>query len=54
LLANRKDDPKLAYARALLSNAEGKSDRALTMLDTLANGHDQFDRARAAVRAVEL
>ena len=24
------------------------------MLDTLANGHDQFDRARAAVRAVEL
>ncbi len=54
LLANRKDDPKLAYARALLSNAEGKSDHALSMLDTLANGHDQFDRARAAVRAVEL
>ena len=54
LLKTRKDDPKLAYARALLSNAEGKSDHALTMLDTLANGHDQFDRARAAVRAVEL
>ena len=54
LLANRKDDPKLAYARALLSNAEGKTDQALTMLDKLANGHDQFDRARAAARAVEL
>jgi hypothetical protein len=54
LLRSRKDDPKLAYARALLSNAEGKSDQALTMLDRLANGHDQFDRARAAVRAVEL
>jgi hypothetical protein len=54
LLADRKDDPKLAYARALLSNAEGKTDRALTMLDKLANGHDQFDRSRAAVRAVEL
>jgi hypothetical protein len=26
----------------------------LTMLDALASGHDQFDRARAAVRAVEL
>ena len=38
----------------MLSNAEGKSDQALTMLDKLANGHDQFDRARAAVRAVEL
>jgi hypothetical protein len=54
LLADRKDDPKLAYARALLSNAKGKSDQALAMLDRLANGHDQFDRARAAVRAVEL
>lgn len=54
LLSERKDDPKLAYARALLNNAEGKSDQALTMLDTLAKGHDQFDRARAAVRAVEL
>ena len=54
MLSERKDDPKLAYARALLNNAEGKSDQALAMLDTLANGHDQFDRARAAVRAVEL
>lgn len=54
LLAQRKDDPKLAYARALLKQAEGETDQALGMLDTLANGHDQFDRARAAIRAVEL
>ncbi len=54
LLAGRKDDPKLEYARGLLSNAQGKTDQALTMLDKLANSHDQFDRARAAVRAVEL
>jgi tetratricopeptide (TPR) repeat protein len=54
LLAQRKNDPKLAYARALMEQAEGDTDQALGMLDALANGHDQFDRARAAVRAVEL
>ena len=54
LLDQRKDDPKLAYARALMQQADGDTDQALSMLDALANGHDQFDRARAAVRAVEL
>jgi tetratricopeptide (TPR) repeat protein len=54
LLKLRKNDPDLAYARALIKQAEGDTDEALGMLDALANGHDQFDRARAAVRAVEL
>lgn len=54
MLDQRKNDPKLAYARALMRQAEGDTDGALGMLDELANGHDQFDRARAAVRAVEL
>ena len=54
LLDQRKDDPKLAYARALQRQAEGDTDRALDMLDAIAAGHDQFDRSRAAVHAVEL
>lgn len=54
LLAVTKDDPHLAYARALMRQAEGDTAQALTMLDALATGHDQFDRARAAVRAVDL
>jgi hypothetical protein len=54
LLARRKDDPNLDYARALLRQAQGNTDQALSLLDGLANGHDQFDRARAAVRAAEL
>jgi tetratricopeptide (TPR) repeat protein len=54
LLNQRKNDPQLAYARALMQQAEGDTEQALSMLDELANGHDQFDRARAAIRAVEL
>ncbi len=54
LLDQRKGDPKLAYARAMLRQANGDSTQALSMLDAIAAGHDQFDRARAAVRAVEL
>lgn len=54
LLDQRKDDPKLAYARALMQQANGDTAKALTMLDALANGNDRFDRVRAAVRAVEL
>jgi len=54
LLNERKDDPKLAFARALMKQAEGDTSQALDMLDALATGHDQFDRARASVRAVEL
>jgi hypothetical protein len=54
LLDQRPDDPLLAYARALRVQSEGETDKALALLDALANGRDQFDRARAAVRAVEL
>ena len=54
LLDQRKDDPRLDYARAMVKQADGDTDQALNMLDALANGRDQFDRARAAVRAVEL
>jgi hypothetical protein len=54
LLADHPNDPKLLYARAMLGLKNGESDKALAMLDKLAVGHDQFDRARAAVRAVEL
>jgi len=54
LLAQRKDDRRLDYARALQRQAEGDTDQALGLLDDLAAGHDRFDRARAAIRAVEL
>jgi hypothetical protein len=54
LLAQRKDDPRLAFARALLKQTDGDTAGALAGYDALAAGHDQRDRARAAVRAVEL
>ncbi len=54
LLDQQKTDPKLAYARALMRQTEGDTDQALSLLDALAKGRDQFDRARAASRAVEL
>jgi hypothetical protein len=54
LLDRRKDDTSLDYARALLDQAEGNTERALERLDSLTTGHDQYNRARAGVRAVEL
>jgi tetratricopeptide (TPR) repeat protein len=54
LLSLRPEDTKLAYARALLRQAEGDGEKALALYDAIANGHDQFDRARAAIRALEL
>lgn len=54
LLDQQADNAALAYARALRAGAEGRTDDALAMLDTIAAGHDRFDRARAAVRAVEM
>ena len=54
LLTESKDDHRLDYARAMMKQAEGDTNHALDMLDHLANGRDQFDRARAAIRAVEL
>jgi hypothetical protein len=54
LLADRKNDTTLDYARALQKQAEGDTDKALELLDALAAGHDRFNRARASARAVEL
>jgi hypothetical protein len=54
LLRLQPEDPKLAYAQALLRQTEGDGDKALALYDAIAGGHDQFDRARAAIRAVEL
>ncbi len=54
LLADRKNDTSLDYARALQKQAEGDTDKALELLDALAAGHDRFNRARASARAVEL
>jgi hypothetical protein len=55
LLAHQKEDnPTLAMARAMLREANGDTDGALAIYDTLAAGPDQFAHARAAVRAVEL
>ncbi len=54
LLALRKDDPGLAYARALLKQAQGDNDGALALLDALTNTRSMLDHARAAVRATEL
>ncbi|HVY17763.1 MAG TPA: hypothetical protein VHB27_21260 [Rhodopila sp.] len=54
LMDARPNDPRLAYARALRRQADGDTDGALAMLDRLAQGHDQFDRLRGPVHAIEL
>jgi tetratricopeptide (TPR) repeat protein len=54
LLALREDDPTLAYARALLTEARGDKAGALTQFDAVANTRSQFDHARASVHATEL
>lgn len=54
MLDLNKDDHRLDYARALMAEAEGRTGDALLRLDALTRGHDQFDRARASKRAVEL
>jgi hypothetical protein len=54
LLGHAKGLPGLDLARAMLAQANGDTDTALALYDTLAAGHDQFLRVRAAVRAVEL
>ncbi|MGA3403953.1 MAG: hypothetical protein ABSC95_32495, partial [Acetobacteraceae bacterium] len=54
LLARAKDLPGLDLARAMLAQATGDTDAALRQYDALAASHDQFVRARAAVRAAEL
>ena len=54
LLRSRKDDPTLVLARGLLAEATGDHKAALAVFDTLAQGRDRLDRARAARRAIEL
>jgi hypothetical protein len=54
LLLRAKELPGLDLARAMLAQATGDTDAALAQYDALAAGHDQFVRARATVRAVEL
>jgi hypothetical protein len=54
LLAARKDDGGLDYARALLDIHDGKVAPALVILDRLALSVDRLQRARSAVAAAEL
>ncbi len=54
LLAARKDDRTLAFARAMLKAGQGETDDALKIYDTIAQSRDQSDHARAAIAAVEL
>jgi hypothetical protein len=54
LLAQRPNDRRLGFARALLAQANGDMDGALHLFDALANDPDQLDRARSVSRAVEL
>ncbi len=54
LLAQREDDPGLAYARAMLKQAQGDKAGALVLFDALTNSRSDYDHARARVRATEL
>jgi hypothetical protein len=54
LLAERPDDPRLAFARALLKEAQGDDKDALRMYDRLVRSRSPWDHARAAAAAVEL
>ena len=54
LLAERQNDPRLAYANALLKQATGDNDGALALFDAVTNTRSMLDHARAAVSAVEL
>lgn len=54
LLGERPSDPRLAYARAMLKQAQGDNAGALAMFDALANSRSDLDHARAEARATEL
>ena len=54
LLAQAGTDPTLDLARALLKQAKGDTDGALTCFDSLAARRDRLLHARAGIRAVEL
>ena len=54
LLASRKDDRLLDYARAKLAVLDGHFEQALPIFDRQALSTDRMERARAAVDAAEL
>jgi tetratricopeptide (TPR) repeat protein len=54
LIAAAGEQPGLDFARAILDARAGRIDPALARLDRLAASPDRSERARAAVRAVEL
>ncbi len=54
LLARRKDDATLDFARGMLQEAQGDWTGALRRYDRLSQSKDPLHHARAAVRAVEL
>lgn len=54
LLQRWRELPTLAYARALLQEADGQVDKALGALDALVVGPDRLLRAKAGLRATEL
>lgn len=53
-LSTAANDPSLALARGMMSEAKGDNDAALAVYDSLTNGRDQLSRARAGRRAIEL
>ena len=54
ILAERKDDPSLALARAIRQEAKGETEAALASYDALAQSRDRLAAARAADRATTL
>lgn len=54
ILAARRDDPLLALARAMQSEADGDTAAALAGYDALVHGRDRLARIKAALRAVDL
>lgn len=54
ILQARRDDPTLAFARALLDEHDGRTAEARAALDRLSRSADRDARARAAARLIEL
>ncbi len=54
ILAARRDDPRLAFARAMQAEADGDTAAALAGYDALVHGRDRLARIKAALRAIDL